>query len=166
MARGRSGSRGTTQRRKRIWVRRTITEAELAAGASAHSLLLADFEADYGAQLIGVTVARIRMTLTLDSGAEARGGLLFGVRVATVDQVTDLAVSPTYGPGSRPGADWMTWGLLTHMDQGGFRTARDYDVKAMRKIDELAQTLVLSVENAGAAPLTWGGAVSVLVLLP
>lgn len=166
MARGSRVSRGTVQRRKRIWVRRTVTEASLAAGATAHSLLLADFEADYGAQLIGVTVARIRMTLTLDSGAEVNGGLLFGVRVATVDQVSDLAVSPTYGPGTRPGADWMTWGLLTHMENGAFRVAKDYDVKAMRKIDELAQTLVLSVENAGAAAVTWGGAISVLVLLP
>ena len=159
----RNVSRGT--RRKRIWARRTVTEASLAGGATAHSLLLAGFEMEYGAQLIGCTVARVRMTLTLDVGANAGNGLLFGIRVATVDQVSDLAVAPTYGPGSRSHADWMTWGLIAPRSSDT-HYSESYDVRAMRKIDELNQTLVLSVENPGLGTVTWGGAISVLVMLP
>lgn len=126
--------------------------------------MLSGFETAYGAQLIGCTIARVRLDLTVLTPT-APGGLLYGVRVADVDQATDLAVAPTYGPGSRPHLDWMAWGTVL-TESSSARAVKEVDVRSMRKVEELGETLVLSVENAGVDSITWGGAISVLVMLP
>lgn len=161
--RSRGVSRGTA--RKKVWTRSFIGQTTLAAAAGSYSLPLASFETDYGAQLLGVTVARIRAQLWIQA-PNGRNGYLYGFRIATADTVADLAPAPAQAPGTMPNADWMAYGLAHAGAQGGLDNLVDVDVRSMRKLDELNQTLLLAVENVGADALTWGGHVSVLVLLP
>lgn len=163
MARRRKVSRGTP--RKKVWVRHFIGESELLAGAGAYSLPLLSFEASYGAQLLGCTILRVRADLYVESTVQS-AGYLYGLRVATADVVADLAPAPAQAPGSMPHADWMAYGLITAGATGGFSHSEDVDVRSMRKLDELNQTLLLAVENAGADAVTWAGQMSILVALP
>ena len=147
----------SSPRRKKIWARRMIVQSELQPGETQHSLLLWDFEEMYGAQLIGCTVARIRGFIEVVGTPP--GGLIYGIRVVTARTVDDIPQG--LGPGSEPHADWMTWDVVS-VQEPFYR----FDVKAMRKFEELGQQLVLSVESAGTNPVTWTAGVSVLVLLP
>jgi len=174
--RTRAGIRGrVVQRRKRIWARDTDNSIE--GSQSLHSFQpLLTFQTALGSDLLGVTIARIRLTLgvrTLAGTANTRGGVAFGLLVApdTLDPLTDA------GPLTFPHLDWMWWTYLPspaghQIGVAGEEPAFDtfiFDVKSMRKMDELGDTLFFVKETSvlgTAQTVSHELGISTLLLLP
>lgn len=131
---------------------------------------------------VGLTVMRVRLQIhiavTSVNGAAAdylSHGLYYGIRVedfnsAVLQETTEI---PDMGPQSDPHADWMAWGrvqpVATYPTDNIIGTA-DVDVRSMRKLDELGQTLVLymqgTVASASQTVLPVLASTSVLLALP
>lgn len=161
------GTRGKTQRRKSVWAR-SSTSQTLGAGASFAVNLLQGFETDYGANLIGCTVVRIRgqVLAAVTTASAAVDELRMGIRVATATEVSAALA----GPVDEAHADWMAWepflasGVGT--DNGSWAAVREIDVKAMRRLDEIDMQLTAYVESFSPAAWEFGWSLSVLLLLP
>lgn len=177
-------------RRKLIWARMprattTMTRVTGAAGGGIETQdLLADFRTQAGitAGPVGLTVMRIRMFLqwaadTANDGISIdANGLYYGIKVFDMGDLTTQEATevPARGPMLAPHDDWMAWGqvntkLLAGPSQTRFSGWAEIDVRSMRKLDELGQTLGLQVQStlptAGAAP-TVLTTTSVLLALP
>lgn len=172
MARSRSGSRRRValSPRKFVWARHggALTDAEPVAD------LLETFQAEYGAQLLGSTVMRIRgfvYPVILDT-------FHFGVVGAIVENDDDLTqTEQSYGPTARPHDDWLMWwpyysdansvngtGFASGNAQG---SAYGVDVKSSRKIEELGQGLHLwRYTTTGGSPAVIQYDLSVGLKLP
>lgn len=179
-------------RRKLIWARMprattTVTRLDGTAGGAIESQdLLADFRTRAGitAGPVGLTVMRIRMYIewradTANDGISiAANGLYYGIKVMdwgdlTLQEATEV---PARGPMLSPHDDWMAWGQVnTKFAYRAGGTTDQYsgwsevDVRSMRKVDELGQTLGLQVQTtlptSGAVP-TVLTTTSVLLALP
>ena len=152
-------SRGTSQRRKLVWARSITSNLVLAGNGTTNDPLLADFQTTYGAQLIGCTVVRIRGWLKVSSTLPEDEFVVVGIRVITDTETLPAAAGPIVDPH----ADWMYYDVL---QEGSLDGGRYFDVKAMRKIDELGQGLSMIFEHAGATATNIDLVVSVLVALP
>lgn len=154
MARYSTRRRGTRRAplRKFVWARTTGTLSEPGTrGAD----LLDVFQTEYGAQLLGATVMRIRGYLIPDLTSALTPGLItghVGIIVEQDQELTDQAVENT--PSARPHDDWMAWlpFLLDNNQQAGLQAPGNaswnaeahpwgVDIKSNRKIEELGQGL-------------------------
>lgn len=137
--------------------------------------ILSDFEAEYGAQLIGCTIARVRIAgavfSTFPAGTFASPAV--GLLKAAQQEVVTTS-NPTVGVGKH--VDWMYFrGVPLN---GGFATAPadninflrfEDDVKSMRKLDELGESLHLVIGQdpaEGAGEVSWFFWTSTLIMLP
>lgn len=183
-------------RRKLIWARMAPAMTTLVTinngigGAIESQDLLQTFRTQAGLTRgpVGLTVMRIRMGLYFyANSAEAPGlatgtPLFFGIRkrsfdIATLEEATE---QPPWGPQLSPHDDWMAWGMLPPKqwfrdDTGSINGAAgwsDVDVRSMRKLDELDETLQLVVQGTagsntiGQPAYLLGVSTSVLVALP
>jgi len=161
--------RGTTQRRRRVWARHIgasdiLTLAGIVPGAID---LLATFRATAGTMTIGLTVARIRVDLQITKTAGAGAGLGdWGIQVAN-----QAAEAVDIDPSAGVHQDWMAWGALpfgvTVGSSINYCNVDGTDVKSMRRIDEVDQTLwFCGNTNLAANTLTVNVRTSVLLLLP
>lgn len=181
-------------RRKLIWSRMAPAATILTringgnGGAVESQDLLQSYRTEAGITRgpVGLTVMRIRMQLQffgdtvndVVSYATGIGGLYYGIKVTDFADILsqEAAELPARGPQLDPHADWMAWGvcpmkaLSTQVSPAIVAIGYcDVDVRAMRKIDELGQTLGLWLQ--GTQP-TVGAAVqvrattSVLLALP
>lgn len=194
MARTRFSSRRALKpRRKLVWARHSdgiVIPVDDPAGTQ-NRYLLDDFETRYSADLIGVTIMRIRGVMTAglvgDSDAqEGYGAIRVGVRVtdhADINQ-TDYSNDAMYD--TQAYADWMLFepfmlDALGAIASGDIAEAtagsevRRIDVKSRRKLGELGETLELVAgrpvtggvdppANTMAVRLRWD--LSILVALP
>lgn len=179
-------------RRKLIWARMprattTLTRINGSTGGGIETAdLLADFRTLMGvtAGPVGLTVMRIRLFIewradqTNDSISIQANGLYYGIKVmdlldASTQETTEV---PARGPMLSPHDDWMAWGQVNtksalNIGAPSYQYAgwSEIDVRSMRKIDELGQTLVLQVQStlptAGATPSVLS-TTSVLLALP
>lgn len=179
-------------RRKLIWARMprattTLTRVNGSTGGGIETQdLLSDFRSMMGltAGPVGLTVMRIRMFIEWradpvnDSVSIQANGLYYGIKVMDyADTVLQEATEvPARGPMLAPHDDWMCWGqvnsksaFLTSTNVNQYAGWSEVDVRSMRKIDELGQTLGLQVQStlptAGATP-TVLTTTSVLLALP
>jgi hypothetical protein len=119
--------------------------------------ILEDFEAEYGADLVGATVVRIRGIIALSTPSGEQGSdvvVAAGIRVYgernTPSNSDNLASEP--GPFSGPHADWMMYKpIFMGTTLGYVEREVEIDVKANRKIEELGQSLMISLEQDSAA---------------
>lgn len=164
------------QRRKFVWVRHLLNSsgADVATGSD----LLSQFETDYGAQLIGATIVRIRglMYANADSGQGTTNTFRFGARV--LSGALDLSgPTPDQSPFVDENADWMLWEpfiqSVTTTAAGGedqqVGLMRMIDVKSSRRLDELGERLVMFQASNPAAPTvvwSYGWDLSIGVKLP
>ena len=157
MARNRRFRRGGRRAplRKFVWAR---TQGTLSGPATLGADLLDEFQTEYGAQLLGSTVVRVRgycvPVMTAASDPPAPGQIIqgnWGLIVESdndLDDPTDIARSPI----GRAHDDWMAWqpfwtsGDYTGPPQAGGSSnpqADEFsvDIKSARKIEELGQGL-------------------------
>lgn len=178
MARRRAVSRGVSRgtRRKKVWARSANTII-VDAGQSNGLNLLGPFETEYGADLIGATVLRIRLRVFAESSPSTFNGLFvggLGVRVADDKQMAQLtAGDPSLGPIGDPHADWMMYETFTISGTASQRevplTDRYFDVRSMRKLDEVGQGLYLLADHDNPTAGVLGSmdfSASVLLALP
>lgn len=169
--RSRSVSRGT--RRKFVWVRHLLLTS--GTNFTVGSDLLSQFETDYGAQLIGCTIVRIRGLIfaNSDGAAGTTNHVRFGARV--LSGALDLSGPvPDQSPFVDENADWMLWEPMIHsippLDDGpDVGIMRMIDVKSSRRLEELGERLVMfSASNPGATTVEWayGWDLSIGVKLP
>jgi len=161
--------------RKFVWVRHTVTSTT--TGDSVGSDLLSQFETDYGAQLIGCTIVRIRGAMwatTPESGAGV-DHLRMGARVES-GRGLDLSVALPSASGlfEDENADWMLWQPFfqvrpTAAGAPDELSGRIVDVQSSRRLEELGERLVMVVTPNPAAPTivwTYGWDLSIGVKLP
>lgn len=180
-------------RRKLIWTRMapaitSLNPVGVASGNMVESQdLLQTFRNEAGITRgpVGLTVMRIRMLITADlstnnslANIRASAGLYYGIRVCDFSQLAaeEAVEAPNFGPQLDPHADWMTWGrvpmkALTQVDASNQTGLfwEEVDVRAMRKMEELGQTLGLYIQTTtGAAAVVSNvlASTSVLVALP
>jgi len=175
MRRGQSTRRSAPTRRKFVWVRHTVTAA--VTNQVLGSDLLSQFETDYGAQLIGCTVVRIRGIVFATTAQEGAGADHFRM-AARVESGRGLdltaALPAAAGPFDGENADWMLWQPFFQVRPlagtiDGDLVGRVIDVRASRKLEELDERLVMFVAPNPAAPAvawTYGWDLSIGVKLP
>lgn len=143
--------------------------------------LLEEFQAEYGAQLLGATVMRIRGYCEPFFGVAAPGNTLSrGVFGIIVEEDQELVTPPPDKlPNARPHDNWLAWlpWAAAGQDPGpaanglttGNAQASPYavDVKAARKIEELGQGLHLwpEIVAPGTEPV-WHYDLSIGLKLP
>lgn len=165
----RSGSRRSSPRRKLVWARAwSGADISIAQNATAQIDLLSQFQALLGADLVGCTIMRIRGTVALQNTTAGLGlHAGFGIMVGPAD----LTAAQT-DPDAHPGDDWMYWRrfLANQAVAGEFARVDnfDFDVRAKRKLDEVALNLWGGFTNknnaAGNIAISW--ATSTLIALP
>lgn len=159
-------------RRKLIWARMTpaiSVISNVAAGSpySESQDLLQTFRTQMGitAGPVGLTVMRMRFGInTTQFPLVATPQLIFGVRVMDTTEAAAAEIDATpYTPAADPHADWMCFepiGPESWSGSAGFHVLdHQIDVRAMRKLDELGQTLVAVL---GSVPPNGGGAAAVI----
>lgn len=145
----------------------------IAAGAFAASDLLNDFRiVNGGAQPVGSTIGRVRMDITFTTAGASPGsttGLIGGLIIGT----SSLVDVPDPGTADERYADWMWWRFLSiHRNSSlvnatGVSVATfEVDVKSMRRMEELQETLWLVFDNPSPATINVSVTASVLLMLP
>jgi len=132
--------------------------------------LLGILKVQLGAGVLGATVGRVRLTMGVarTSGSTVTANFFAGVKVG------DGAVEAVdQDPATLTGLDWMFWRkcFLAEDNAGGalaslHAMAWEFDIKAMRKMQEVGQTLWLVLGGADADVYTVQYGASVLLLLP
>ena len=138
-------------------MRNTGTTSALPGVTNVVGSLLTTFETQYGAQLIGATIVRVRGIM--QCGSTAASGLQQGRWGLTVSEETPAAVD-LYGLGAHK--DWFAWEpLMTQASQSGSLqfpgATRIIDVRSARKIDELGADLyaVMTASGGNTAATTF-----------
>ena len=123
--------------------------------------------AEYGAQPMGVTITRVRgrVILSETTTVKTNDGFVWGLVVE--DRNSTAAEVPK--PLADDHVDWMAWTPLARSGPDGLTgefSSWEIDVKAQRKLDEVGQTLWLSMDTAVTS--TWSATffLSVLLKLP
>lgn len=160
------------RRRKLIWARMSpaissITNIGAGSPYSESQDLLQTFRTQAGitAGPVGLTVMRMRFAIhsqTMPSNAAAQ--LTFGVRVMDTTEALAAEIDATpYIPANDPHADWMCHEPLGPLALNGalFIVNHYIDVRAMRKMEELGQTLVAVL---GSVPPNGGGAANTFTI--
>lgn len=164
MATRRRASTGRRPQRKLVWARKRGAFA-FTAGTTLNKVnLLEDFEAAYGANLIGATVTRIRGAAVGDFD-----GATNAVLAARIGQESEVDTPPTplSGPINEPFADWMLWEPFLSVageTPGTPAHGRVIDVKSQRKMEEIDEELSLWGSSATVGTLIWD--LSILLKLP
>lgn len=161
---------GTLPRRKLVWAR-TSTETTFATAAPFTPFqadLLAGFVARYGADPVGCTVARIRGYLQVTSTVTLTP-VVVGIRTGTEGEVAATDFNPMAAGEYN---DWMAYepllAGLAAREPFGDVGARMVDIKSMRKLEELDETLFLyaGTDLAAAGTVQLAFNLSVLLMLP
>lgn len=168
----RSLPRSAGGRRRKVWARQN-SQSNVPTGAFNALDLLGDFNDEYGADLVGCTCVRIRMRVFVESATTDDTNISvagLGVRVADDSAVASADTLDPLGPLSDLHADWMFFESTSFTGSAAlmpFMVDHYFDVKAMRKFEELGQGLYLFVDhdnptNAASINVTS----SVLLALP
>lgn len=161
-------SRGTP-RRKFVWAR--VSESgSLAPDTVDRDNLLETFETQYGAQLIGCTVVRIRGIIYTSSSNT--GQLMVAAAVVESEPPAPDTPVNAEGPTQRPFADYMLYEpFITSGAASGPQSdtsARMIDVKSARKVEELDErlSLYLQTPSGNAVAVSYHYSLSIGVKLP
>jgi len=146
-------------RRKWIWARTQIAGGTAVGAAGAVFVdALSTFETAYGADLLGITVCRLRIWIEQQTATGT--ALNFATRI--MDEGEFAALTAADGPAQSPHSDWMQWDSVSFSHDGGVSV----DVRAMRKLDELNQGLLFAVSNSDASASTFEAVIQVGLKLP
>jgi len=142
-----------------VWARQYQQNLAVGAGLSVRTTPLSTFETQYGAQLIGCTIVRVRLFFNAGDLLPLGSQLIAGLRVIVdADAVHEAAESPA----TDLHADWFMWDIM----DGGKAQGHYVDVRSMRKFEELGQGMGLFFHNASAVSINVDYAISTLIALP
>lgn len=161
----RRSGRVSVRSRKFIWARRTVNQVAAAAGPTWINVL-DQFETELGAQVLGVTVMRIRGTLWFEPAAASDAHMAAGFLVDADENISD---GVDEGPFDEPHKNWMAYEpVLFSSADTQYQVHRwDIDVKSNRKMEELGQGFAFVFDNQLAATTVQiRGVVSVGLKLP
>jgi hypothetical protein len=155
------------QRRKLVWATDQLTTQTLASGARLNRDLLANLETA-GSSVLGATVMRTHTVMSVTwNTADASQGVVYGYIVDTAPTVTNLDPSTSFGD------DWM---LLSNLTPGtsmntviegtNVNAGRIIDLRAKRKIEELAEKYFIAVTNIGSSTISVALFTRTLIALP
>lgn len=159
-------------RRKLVWARQANLGAAIPVGPGGTfgADLLTPFRTQLEARTPGITVMRIRLQWRIAETNGQSRGVVMAIRGYTESvgspgqTATDLA-----GPVEDPHADWMAYDshLLSPETTASFaHEQRDVDVKSMRKLDEVSDSLAIVFQTADELAAQVRYVASVLVALP
>ena len=165
------------QGRRTTWATVASTVSLGAADDYSTTDLLSNFKADGGVQQ-AVTVARTHLLLQVTSAVNPGDNFAFGlIRGQNTDVGANVAGAPV--PDLDPYNDWVLWqwrfassvnsggvtGCYSHM---GFTNVLAYDVKAMRRLEELQMNYNLVIKQLAATtfPVVFQITGRVLLMLP
>lgn len=161
-----SRGRGTRRAplRKFVWARVT---GNLVQPDTRGTDLLDAFQTEYGAQLLGATVMRIRGYLIPDLPSDPVPGIVTGVTGIIVEQDQELADQALENvPRARAHDDWLAWlPFLVDSTNGGVAPPGTaswnadaspwaVDIKSSRKIEELGQGLHMWYDTVAPGSVT------------
>lgn len=172
-----------SSRRKLVWARIATSSNALTAAAEGDCFdLLQQFRANMGIGAgfggpPGLTVARVRLSIFSASLTAGAIPLFTGIRVMNLVDFVEASAGGVEGlevsPGRDINADWMHW-AASYPNHGSDPTTGvpnaltyDFDIRAMRKVEEIGQTLVLCIgkeTSVAGATLVWS--CSTLLMLP
>ena len=172
MHRGRTNAtgRGRPQRRKLVWATDVANGVTVASGAKLPMRdLLANLEVA-GSSILGATVIRTHMRIAVNWGtADVATGVTYGLIVNDAPTVTNLDPSSP----AQYGYDWMLWDTMVPgtADQLAISgtvvlAGRHIDLRAKRKIEELAEKYWFVLINTGTASIPVTVSTRTLIALP
>ena len=158
------------QRRKLVWATSVVNAVTVATGAKlAAQDLLANLEVA-GSSVLGATVMRTHMDLSVSNAtADATIGGFFGFIVNDAPTVTNLDPSSP----AQYGFDWMLWEGINQVScdnslvlGSSVQYHKKIDLRAKRKIEELAERYWFVMINTGTGTMTISATTRTLVALP
>jgi hypothetical protein len=158
----RSPSRG--QRRKLVWA--TVNTTVATASNAVHAVDLLGNLRTAGASVLGCTVMRTHVQLGIDWLTPVKTDFwCIGIIVCR-----DVDVTNGIDPNTNPGDDWMLSVQYFPSASGAaldiFQQARDIDLRAKRKCQELEQTAALHFSNHSATARNLSIYARTLIALP
>ena len=158
----RTRRRSSALRRRSVWAR-SQGNTNIGANSMAIDLLDAYRETEGTGGIAGCTVGRIRFQLAYTA---ASGASMPVVGITRADRTVTNVPNPANQ--NDQFADWMFWQACPLAGTGSDAAAFcDIDVKSMRKLDEVNQTVYFVAQNVGdGGDLVAYYASSVLLLLP
>jgi hypothetical protein len=152
------------QRRKLVWATTIISSTAITSANTATVDLLQGFEVAGGSKL-GVTVMRQHLGINVTFGTvAANAGWQLATRIGNSGEVTTVIQ-----PSNQSESDWMIYRALLPTWSGATQDAElffDIDVRSKRKCEELGQTLIFYLQNAGGANGSFSLFSRVLLALP
>ena len=151
-----------------VWARSTVNDLTVPVAGTVVDAL-SSFQSDYGANLIGATVIRVRGVVSGSPNVSTGPSQM--VLAATVGNATEVAAGG--GPFDQPYRDWALWepfvfrfaGITGNEMNRDQAVSRLIDVKAMRKVEEIDEEYRFWVQaNQQAWTISWN--LSVLLKLP
>ena len=152
-----------------VWARTRVEGLQGTISEFVNADALANFRTDLGADLVGVTVIRVRghVLFSTDLTTRVFTNGVFGARVFT----EATTVTDALGPAKDRHADWFMWqpmAFISDQTSGGGNLQRmDIDVRSSRKIDEIGQSILFGWDKEdGAGLIGASGYLSWLLKLP
>lgn len=169
-----------SDRRNRVWVRRTNQAASFPAGTTdgANVLSLRDVSTTTtagGLPMTGLseefTVVRFighwyveHFAAGAGAGTTSNPPVVFGARVAGAEEIEEMVVDSAFriesGPALDPMADWMCWVPMYADNPSGFDANASeitagkgmFDLRAARRVDGLREDIALMFQASGTVP--------------
>ena len=152
-------------RRRLVWSRtRNVFVGVGTAGDGVDLLTQFRTAGEYGAQPLGVTITRVRGRIILSETTAVATNDFFGLGLVIEDRNSAVADVPK--PFADDHVDWMAWMPLARSGPDGLTgsfNSWEIDVRSQRRMDEVGQTLWLTMDAAVTS--TWSATVVLSVLL-
>jgi len=169
--------RGVTQRRRTLWAHQSTSLASAAGAQSVDLLTSLKSIAGLSAGPMGITIRRIRLSIQIDF--DVTSTVLnrdSGIYLTTIVETGGLASAAVPTASSNPDKDFnfRIWlpatgglgvGVPTQASEHIF-ISREFDIKSMRKLHDLGDTLYFSAIPTGVVGAAWRIEASTLLLLP
>ena len=170
--RSRSGGGRFAAPRKRVWARRTFSDAALSTTVEAFDLL-SNWTGDLGVTATppGITVGGILLEYSITqevTRAASTDALFMGIRVAQ-----EATLSTIDGPVSQEHHDWLWYQMISFPNTTAGLSVGTADsiagpirIRAKRRMDEIGMSLVIVFEAVGTTTYSARISTSTLVIMP
>lgn len=150
-----SRRRGRSPRRKLVWARNFSSLTVTANNQVTNVDMLSGYKALVGASTAGITVMRTRLKLYVTSTVTNNDGFFVGIKVDDLDQIVASSASAlAVSPNGNPMSEWAynNWfAALPAYGEGSQNQVIQIDLKAKRRMEEVQEAWLLSIQPVGVA---------------